>query len=267
MRTRLSHSVALLFVTVTLAVSMPARTSAQSAAKTAAPAAPTAFSPRDLSGVWNAKLPPKATEAQILRYISQFGQDDPPMTAWSKPKYDAAKPSFGPRSVTLDKVNDPVYKCFPPGVPRVYLHPFPMQIVQTPKEMLMLFEYDHMVRRIFVDGRALPTDVEPDWLGYSVGHWDGDVMVVDTVGLNDKTWLDRVGHPHSDKMRVTERFKRVDAKTLQIDLHIVDPIAYTKPIDSTLFFTLRPDWDIMEQVCMDNIGFEHFEDGGKPASK
>ena len=272
MTSRWTRFAALLALPLAVSFSARAQNSAAmpksgAAPKSAVPAANAPFSPRDIFGVWNSRIPTNASQEEIIAYVSQFGKGNPPMTAWAQPKYDASKPSFGPRSVLLAQTNDPVYKCYPPGVPRVYLHPFPFEFVDGKKEILQIFEYDHMVRHIFMDGRPVPTDPELTWLGYSVGHWDGDTLVVETVGFNDKTWLDRVGHPHSDKMKVTERFTRTDGRTLKVDLHIEDPVAYKAPIDSTLFFTLHPDWDIMEQVCMDNISFEHFEDGGKTAEK
>ena len=127
-----------------------------------------------------------------------FTKEEPEMTPWALAKYKEAKSSNGGK-YTLDTTNDPVVtKCDPPGVPRVYFHPYPFEFVSTPKYMLMLYEYDHMVRRIYTDGRPIPEDPDLTWMGSSVGHWDGDTtFVVDTVGFNDKTWLDRLGHPHS----------------------------------------------------------------------
>jgi hypothetical protein len=134
-----------------------------------------------------------------------------------------------------------------------------MQIVHTPREVIMLFEYDHMVRHIFTDGRGHPGDLMPTWMGHSTGKWDGDTLVVDTVGFNDKSWLDRVGHAHSEQLHVVERMRRVPPDTLQIDFTIEDAKAYTKPITSTLKFQLKPNWEIMEQSCMDNVNFVEFE--------
>jgi hypothetical protein len=232
---------------------------AKAPAAKAAPAASEKFDPHDLSAVWNMSFPQNAPEKEIEAYVSQFGKGDPPMTEWSKERFEKTKPSFGPRGVRVDDTNDPAFKCFPPGVPRIYLHPFPMQIVQTPKETIMLFEYDHTVRHIYTDGRPHPKDVTPTYMGDSIGHWEGDTFVVDTVGFNDKTWLDRIGHPHSDQLHVVERFKRTDAQKLEVDFTIEDPIAYTHPFTSTLFFRSRPTWNIMEQVCEDNEGFLGFE--------
>lgn len=219
----------------------------------------TAVPSPDLSGVWNPSAPKGAPIAVLIAYYSTFGKGEPAMTPWAEAQYKAAKPSFGPKSVTMEETNDPVYKCFPPGVPRVYLHPFPMQIVQIPGQLIMLYEYDHMVRHIFTDGRAHPDELMPTWMGHSIGRWDGDTLVVDTVGFNDKSWLDRVGHPHSDQLHLVERIRRVDQNSLQVDFTIEDPKAYTKPITSTLSFQLKPKWDIMEQSCMDNVTFLDFE--------
>jgi len=226
-----------------------------------------ASSAQDLSGVWNVSPPKGAPMAVLIAYFSTFGKGEPAMTPWADAQYKAAKPSFGPKSVMMEETNDPVYQCFPPGVPRVYLHPFPVQIVQIPGQMIMLYEYDHMVRHVFTDGRPHPDDLSPTWMGHSIGKWDGDTLVVDTVGFNDKSWLDRVGHPHSDQLHVVERFKRVEPNSMQIDFFIEDPKAYTKPITSTLMFQLKPKWDIMEQSCMDNGTFVDFEKKEKAPAK
>jgi hypothetical protein len=221
----------------------------------------------DLSGVWNARAPKGVPMPVLIAYYSTFGNGESAMTPWAEAQYKAAKPSFGPKSVTMEETNDPVYKCFPPGVPRVYLHPFPVQIVQLPGQVIMLYEYDHMVRHIFTDGRTHPDELIPTWMGHSIGHWDGDTLVVDTVGFNDKSWLDRVGHPHSDQLHLVERIRRVDQNSLQIDFVIEDQKAYTKPISSTLILQLKPKWDIMEQSCMDNVTFLDFEKKENAAAK
>jgi hypothetical protein len=212
----------------------------------------------DLSGVWNVKGSP------ATRYLSWgFSKDEPPMTPWAQEKFKANKPSFGPRAV--EDSNDPVNPttlsavgCFPPGLPRLYLQPFPMEIVQTPGRVLMLFEFNHFIRQIFTDGRAHNTALGPTWLGDAIGHWDGDTLVVDTIGFNDKTWVDRAGHPHSAEMHLTERLRRVDKNTLTDDITIEDPIAYTKPWGGQITFQLHPTWNITEMVCEDNVNFDDF---------
>jgi hypothetical protein len=206
----------------------------------------------DLSGVW--KMPPEA----YGHYDQSFGTTDLPMTPWAQGKFEAAKPSEGPKSVTIAQLNDPFYACYPPGVPRIYLHPFAMQIVQTPKEVIQLFEYDHLVRHIYIDGRSHPGDPDPTWMGNAIGHWKGATLVVDTIGFNDKSWIDRVGHPHSEKLHTIERFRRVNQSTIQMDLTLEDPMAYTKTIEKQFVFVLQPKWGILEHVCIDNAEFLEF---------
>ncbi|MGH9679238.1 MAG: hypothetical protein ACRD4Y_04750 [Candidatus Acidiferrales bacterium] len=230
---------------------------AQMAPKPGAEKAPPAPAPfHDLSGVWNMH----STPAQRKFINSTYTAEGPEMTEWAKEKYEAAKPSNGPRSNPLTVTDDPVLrKCFPPGTPRIYLQPFPMQIVQTPKEILMVFEYDHTIRQIFMDGRPHPDDLIPTYMGHSIGKWDGDTLVVDTVGFNTNTWLDRDGHQHSDQLHIIERFNRVDFDDMNIDITIMDPKALVKPWVSQLHYVLKPGWDIMELACPDNLKFESFE--------
>jgi hypothetical protein len=125
--------------------------------------------------------------------------------------------------------------------------------------VILLYEYDHTVRRIYVDGRQHSPDVTPSYMGHSVGRWEGGALVVDTTGFNDKSWLDRDGHPHSDELHVVERFKRTGADSMQVDITMEDPKALAKPWTTKLDFRLRPDWEVSEHVCTDNSGFEDFE--------
>ena len=206
--------------------------------------------PHDLTGVWNMR----GGGGQ-----GGFGRVDPNMTAWGEQQYKLQKSSNGGQ-YTLQETNDPVItKCFPPGVPRIYLQPFPLQIVQTPKEVIFLYEYDHTARHIFTDGRKHPDDVTPTYMGDSIGHWEGDTFVVDTVGFNEKTWLDRIGHSHSDQLHVIERFQRVNLNDLELDVSMEDPKALATPWNVHLQFQLHPDWTIAEQVCADNGDFVSFE--------
>ena len=241
------------------ALALPFALSAQSPQQhgTAKPAAESAPAPvHDLSGVWNMH----STPAQRKYTGSTYTAEPPEMTPWGQEKYMANKPSNGPRTHSLKETDDPVLRqCLPPGTPRIYLQPFPFQIVQTPKEIFMIFEYDHTVRQIFMDGRAHPEDITPTYMGHSIGKWDGDALVVDTVGFNDKTWLDRDGHPHSDQLHVIERFHRIDRDNMTIDITMDDPKALVQSWKSQLNFQLKPDWDIMELACTDNGAFENFE--------
>jgi hypothetical protein len=229
---------------------------AQKAGSATSAEAPAPAPEHDFTGVWNMH----STPAQRKYTGSTYTAEPPEMTDWGKEKYLANKPSNGPRTHSLKETDDPVLKlCLPPGTPRIYLQPFPFQIVQTPKAIFMLFEYDHTIRQIFVDGRAHPDDVTPTYMGHSIGKWEGNDLVVDTVGFNEKSWLDRDGHPHSDQLDVIERFHRTDFNNMQIDITMEDPKALAKPWKTQLYFQLKPDWDLMELACTDNAAFENFE--------
>ena len=141
-----------------------------------------------------------------------------------------------------------------------------MEIMQTPGRVVMLYEYDHFVREIYTDGRQHPKDLNSTWMGDSIGKWEGDTLVVDSVGFNDKTWLDNDGHPHTDELHVVERVHRTSHDTLTIDVTIDDPKAYTKPWGGHMIFELKPDWNLGEMVCEDNITFSDLQkktEGGK----
>jgi hypothetical protein len=116
----------------------------------------------------------------------------------------------------------------------------------------MLYEQDTSFRQIFIDGRKLPADLQPAWLGYSVGKWDGDTLVVDTAGFNDRSWLDAFGHPHSESMRVTERFHRRDFGHMEVQITVDDPTMYTKPFTIKINQRLLPDTDLIESFCLEN---------------
>jgi len=224
----------------------------------AQPSAPRQAPAPDLSGVWNLRGSP------ATRYWSwTFSATDPPMTPWAQEKFNLTKPSFGPRS--FEDSNDPVNPttlnsvgCFPPGVPRIYLQPFPMEIIQTPGRVIEFFEFNHFVRQIWTDGRPHNTALGATWMGDSVGHWEENTLVVDTIGFNDKTWVDRAGHPHSDQMHVTERIRRAEADFLTVDINVEDPKAYTKPWGGQLRFQAHPKWNVGEMVCEDNVNFDEF---------
>jgi hypothetical protein len=242
---------------IALSSALPAQTGPQSGMAKSAPASASApASPHDFSGVWNMR----ATPAQRKFLGSTYTADPPEMTPWGTEKYMGYKPSNGPRTHSLKETDDPVLKlCLPPGTPRIYLQPFPFQIVMTPKEMIMIFEYDHTIRQIFLDGRPHPEDLSPTYMGHSIGKWDGDTLVVDTVGFNERTWLDRDGHPHSDQLHVIERFHKTDGENIIDDVTIEDPKVLLKPWKTQLNFQLKPGWDIMELACTDNAAFEDFE--------
>ena len=242
MFTRALVSLVALLAVLTSAPLLRAQTADTREAKAQTPA-----STPDFSGVWSRRASPNT------RYLGYgFTQDELPMTPWALERFKANKPSFGPHGVT--DTNDPTYNCFLPGIPRIYVHPTVFEIIHTPGRVIMIFEYDSFVRQIWTDGRQHPKDLDPDerlWMGDPIGHWEGDTLVVDTTDFNDKTWLDRAGHPHSEELHVIERMRRIDHDNLRIDLTIEDPKAYTRPITSQLDYRLRPDWKINEHACTD----------------
>ena len=148
--------------------------------------------------------------------------------------------------------------CLPPGPKAgIGLGNFPMKIVQTPNLVVILYEYQTIFRQIFTDGRALPQDANPTWMGYSTGHWDGDTLVVDTAGYNDRTSLDLAGHPHTQALRMTERFHRRDASHLELQVTLDDPKAYNKPWKLPMEFALIPDGELIEYVCENERDSRH----------
>jgi hypothetical protein len=146
--------------------------------------------------------------------------------------------------------DDPEANCLPAGVPR--MAPYPWKIVQTPKLVIFLYEGNiHTYRQIFLDGRDHPKDPDPTWYGDSIGKWDGDTLVVDSVGFNDRFWFDFAGHPHTEKLHVIERYRRPDAAHLEYEAVIDDPGAYTKPF--TMYgHSLSTDSELMEYICNEN---------------
>jgi hypothetical protein len=169
----------------------------------------------------------------------------------SDPSYQPAfKKIYDERKANKGK-DDPEKFCLPDGSVRV--NPLPYKIVQGPKMIALLWEGNtHSYRRIFLDGRKPNLDIEPEsWSGLSNGKWDGDTLVVDTVGFNDRSWLDARGHGHSEEMRVEERFHRRDYGHLEVTLTITDAKTFTKPITISFVEGLLPDTDLFEHYCLE----------------
>jgi hypothetical protein len=215
----------------------------------------TSYSPRDFSGVWAAKrgVAPAAgasagtaagggatSAAPVAGGGSAANQNShPPFTPWAQALHDTVgKPT-----------DDPTLRCDPDGFPKIENSPEPFEIVMAANRMFMFFEKDHISREIWLDGRALPTDPDPTWNGTSVGHWEGNTLVVETVGAR-QNWLDYQGDQHSGDMHLTERFTRTDADTLKLDITVVDPKAYTAPwVFRPRMFAMHRDWEINEWYC------------------
>jgi len=200
--------------------------------------------PRDLSGVW----------VRAQGYGRSFNPKEvPPMQPWAAERFQAARQGISdPNQQGRDELDPVITNCAPVGMPRIMLFPRAFEIIHLPDRMLMLFEWDHMVRQVFTNGQKPPEDPDPIWLGYSTGRWDGNTLVVDTVGLTDQTWLDSVGHPHSEALRVVERIRRVGADTLEIDFTFDDPKAYAKPWTGKVGYTRMPGWQIIEHFACEN---------------
>jgi hypothetical protein len=140
----------------------------------------------------------------------------------------------------------------PHSIPDAMLPPVVFKIVQNADLTLILFEEFNHFRQIFTDGRPLPEARQPAWFGYSVGRWEGDRFVVTTTGFNDRSWLDDTGHPHSEAMRTTERFRRDDFGHMQMQVTIEDPQTYLEPFTVTIPFNLQPDSELIEDICENN---------------
>jgi hypothetical protein len=199
---------------------------------------------RDLTGIWDAGG----------AGIGPRGFPASPLTPWGEQLGSTHKSGDGSRMVPIPEINDPLSTLGDPaGFPRLLLFELrPFQIVHTPNSVLMLYMFEKRWRVIWTDGRQLPNDPDPRWYGYSVGHWEDDqTFVVETIGTDERTWLDNAGNPHSDQLRVEERYHRVNQNALELTVTIDDPKAYTKPWvgrDKLPLRLLPPDTDLMEMI-------------------
>jgi hypothetical protein len=228
----------------------------------AAPAPKTSDGKPDLSGVWQVEPTPFDELTRLFGDMSAFSAIGDSPASFSKylvnimvdvkPGDASLKPEFADVLRRRRKEDSPLSHCLPIGVPADELIPGPFKIIQTPQLVLVRNEYENTLRQIYLDGRKPPADPEPLWLGYSVARWEGDSLVVDTVGFNDKGWLDGVGHPHSESLHIVERFHRRDFGHLDVRVTVDDPKVYTKPFSLTFTERLLPDTDVTEYFCNEN---------------
>jgi hypothetical protein len=222
-----------------------------------AAAAPQLNGKVDLTGIWQAESAPVEEIQQFLLPggINGLGEDLPSKYFFNffadfpfgqEPMRPAAAAMFKKMSQSQQK---PPTLCPPPTLPLANVVPVPYKIIQAPRVTLFLYESDTVFRQVFTDGRKHPADPQPSWLGYSVGKWDGDAFVAETVGFNDKGPLDVLGHPRSESLRLTERIKRRDFGHLDVQVTVDDPKTYTKPVTIHVAHRLLPDTEIIETFC------------------
>jgi hypothetical protein len=196
----------------------------------------------DFSGIWEAE-----DQTYFFDLAAGLKPEDVVLTPWAKAIQKQREDDL--------HVDDPLGRCLPHGVPRVNTNGlFPFKIIQTPAVVVILYEQLGLFRQIFMDGRKLANDPNPSWLGYSTGRWDGDTLVVDTSGFNDKTWLDTTkGRPASEALHVQERFRRTNFGKMELRATIDDPKAFTKPwTTTTQKMHLLLDTEILEFSCNEN---------------
>ena len=225
-----------------------------------APAPRTADGRPDLSGLWE-RVGPGGVNPDFDALQSPDG-GPPAATFWNLGAGVAGGLPFTPLAALLrdermdnNQKNNPDALCLPMGLTQLHLHPQPRKIVQTPGLILVMYEGNEGLRQIFTDGRSPPTpgdDLQPWWYGYSAGRWEGDTLVVETVGFRDDVWLDVLGSPLTSRGKMTERFRRLNHGTLQIDITIDDPTAYTRPFTVRVNQRLFPDAELIEFICNEN---------------
>jgi len=206
----------------------------------------------DLQGIW---MP---NDNRYIRDLAlDVGDDKVPYQPWARRLFDERKDGSHSRE-------DPDAHCLPQGVPKIDWVSYPWKLIETPTSVVMLFETFTFWRQIFTDGRTVDSTAKPAWMGYSTGRWDGDSLVVETTGFNGKLWLDQLGRPTTDRLRVIERFTRTHYGHMRIDVTIDDPGAYTAPWSASQVVHLRPGWEPLEFICQENNrDIEHLPgDGG-----
>jgi hypothetical protein len=227
-----------------------------------APAPRTADGKPDLSGVWQADAAPIPELMKILpggqnglgedipsKYFINLYSDFEPGREPLQPAAARASARLSIHTIAPDNTG---INCLPSGMPLFLLAPAPFKIVQTSGLIVMLSESDTSFRQIFMDGRPLPVDPQPSWIGSSIGHWEGDTLVVETIGFNDRGQLDALGHRHSSALRLTERYRRLSTGHMDIQFTFDDPQTFTRPVTVTVGIGLRADTDLIEYFCSEN---------------
>lgn len=242
----------------------PAGASKAAAAPAAKKSVPRAANGKpDLSGIWiiTSALPllegPEAfAAARAADQAAGRAPPAPPEPPPYKPDAEAKRQQFLARR----GIDDPMGRCLLTGVPRIEYRPLPLEIIQLPDRVVILYEIHHAFRIIPTDGRGHPADLEPSYLGDSIAHWDGDTLVVEVTGFNENTWLAGVGTIHSEQLRVTERFTRDTFDTIRYQVTMEDPVVFTKPWHMEETFRLRPNERLREYECIeDNEDIARFE--------
>lgn len=217
----------------------------------AAPAPKTPDGKPDLSGMWKVANPLPCddvaricTDVPISTQFINIGaglKDGLPYQQWARDRIKQKGPG-----------DDPYTRCLTPGGPRMMLLPFMKKIVQTPGLIAILNEYNANFRQIFTDGRPLPEDPQPTWNGYSIGRWEGDTLVVESIGYRDDQWIDSTGSPLTSAAKVTERFRRPRWGTLEIEITVNDPKGYTAPWTVKVEEEAVADTEMLDSICMEN---------------
>jgi hypothetical protein len=194
----------------------------------------------DLQGIW---MP---DDNRYIRDLAlDVGDDKVPYQPWARRLFDERKDGAHSRE-------DPDAHCLPQGIPKLGWVSYPWKLIETPNSIAILHETFTFWRQIFTDGRKVDPNATPTWMGYSTGRWEGDTFVVETTGFNGKAWLDQLGRPTTDELRVTERFTRTHFGHLRIDVTIDDPGAYTAPWSASQVVHFRPGWEPLEFICLEN---------------
>jgi len=205
-----------------------------------APPRRTADGKIDLSGFWMPTNPVK----HLLNLAADLPPGSVPLQPWAEKVYQ--------ERIETNGKDHPGVRCWPSGIPEKLNIPDGLKVIQTPDVMIFLHESRTIYRQVFTDGRPLPKDPQPAWMGYSIGRWEGDSFIVDTIGQNGKTWLDMRGLPGTDALKVTERYTRPTVGHIDIDVTIDDQKAYTKPWSVKLSWSLQPDIELIESICEEN---------------
>ena len=204
----------------------------------------------DLTGVWNRSGGAGGTGANAAKGSTQWGRELPSYTPDGLARYNANKPGKGPRQIPPANGNDPLGDSNPPGLYRTLVYNRPFEFIQSKDKVAQLFEWAKIWRNIWTDGRPVPADVPagPYWYGYSVGKWEGDTLVVTTLGLDDRAWMDEWGTPFSSDAIFEERWKKLSADRLQLTIKVTDPATFTKPWTSAPLTFARQKDEVQEMI-------------------